>query len=55
MSAEKKREERTIVEEIEVGAPSEAVWKALTDGAERAGRVRGGLQPGGCDRARLRL
>jgi uncharacterized protein YndB with AHSA1/START domain len=37
MSEEKTaREKRTIVKEIEVVAPVEAVWKALTDGTELA-------------------
>jgi hypothetical protein len=55
MSDEKKSEKRTIVEEIEVGASSEAVCKALADGTERAGRIRCGLRPGVCDRGGLSL
>ena len=34
--AKEKREKRTIVKEIEVAAPLEVVWKALTDGTELA-------------------
>jgi uncharacterized protein YndB with AHSA1/START domain len=30
------QEKRTIVNEIEVAAPLEVVWKALTDGTELA-------------------
>jgi uncharacterized protein YndB with AHSA1/START domain len=32
--AKETREKRTIVKEVEVAAPLEAVWKALTDGTE---------------------
>lgn len=34
--AKQQGEKRAIVKEIEVGAPAEAVWKALTDGTELA-------------------
>jgi hypothetical protein len=49
------REKRTILKEIEMAAPVEAVWKELTVGTERAGRIRCGLRLGRCGRGGLRL